>query len=161
MWHRSLHGRRGTFTRRELIRRTKKPPKTLQWRLECLGHSMLEGIAMLLPGPLVFRFGEMLERALIWLGDVPDTWRPAENWFHPDVIYEAAIFAGSHAPEWLPEGALIHSLTSPESARDIESVICSLDSTSTLPFDFIITRKASPALAEAAAAGLIPLVSLP
>ncbi len=100
----------GTFTRRELSRRTKKPPKTRQWRLECLGLSMLECIAMLLPGPLVFRFGEMPHRALIWHSDAPDTWRPPENWFHPDATSEAAISTGSHAPEWLQEGSLIHSL---------------------------------------------------
>ena len=46
-----------------MSRRKKRKPKTLRWRLECLGHSMIEGLAALLPGPWVFRLGE-------WLGGV-------------------------------------------------------------------------------------------
>ncbi len=106
----------------------------------------------------VLHQGAKPHRALIWLGDVPDTWRPPENWFHPDVIYEAAIPAGNRAPDWLPKGTLIHSLPELKSACDINRAICSLESTVTFPFDFIITRKAAPALAEAAATELIPLV---
>jgi hypothetical protein len=105
--------------------------------------------------------GTKPHRALIWLANVPDAWRPLENWFHPDVIYEAAIPTGNRAPEWLPRDTRVHSLPPLESARDINHAICSLESTATLPFDFIITRKAAPALAEAAATELIPLVSLP
>jgi KDO2-lipid IV(A) lauroyltransferase len=37
-----------------------KRPKPLQWRLECLGHSLVEGLAGLLPGKCVFRMGEYL-----------------------------------------------------------------------------------------------------
>lgn len=37
-----------------------KKPKLLQWRLEALGHSIVEGIAGQLPGPWVFRLGEFL-----------------------------------------------------------------------------------------------------
>ncbi|RPJ33279.1 MAG: lipid A biosynthesis acyltransferase, partial [Verrucomicrobiaceae bacterium] len=47
--------------------------------------------------------GTKPHRALIWLANVPDAWRPLENWFHPDVIYEAAIPAGNPAPDWLPQ----------------------------------------------------------
>ena len=36
------------------------PSKTLQWRLECLGHTLIEGIAGLLPGRWAFRLGEAL-----------------------------------------------------------------------------------------------------
>jgi Kdo2-lipid IVA lauroyltransferase/acyltransferase len=36
------------------------PPTPLQWRLECLGHSLIEGLAACLPGPWVFRLGEAL-----------------------------------------------------------------------------------------------------
>ncbi len=43
-----------------MSRRKKGKPKTLRWRLECLGHSLIEGIAALLPGPWVFRLGEWL-----------------------------------------------------------------------------------------------------
>jgi KDO2-lipid IV(A) lauroyltransferase len=48
-------------------RKKRKPqkPKTLRWRLECLGHSIIEGLAAMLPGPWVFRLGEMLG-ALAW-----------------------------------------------------------------------------------------------
>jgi KDO2-lipid IV(A) lauroyltransferase len=41
------------------------PPKRLQWQLECLGHSIIERFAGLLPGPWVFRFGEALG-GLLW-----------------------------------------------------------------------------------------------
>lgn len=37
---------------------THRPP--LRWRLECLGHSLVEGLAGCLPGAWVFRLGEML-----------------------------------------------------------------------------------------------------
>jgi KDO2-lipid IV(A) lauroyltransferase len=36
------------------------PPTPLQWRLECLGHSLIEAVVGCLPGPLVFRMGEAL-----------------------------------------------------------------------------------------------------
>ncbi|MDP3851382.1 MAG: hypothetical protein Q8Q59_12815 [Luteolibacter sp.] len=39
--------------------------KLLQWRLECLGHSAIEWLAGLLPGPWVFRLGEALG-GLMW-----------------------------------------------------------------------------------------------
>jgi KDO2-lipid IV(A) lauroyltransferase len=39
--------------------------KFLQWRLECIGHTLIECIAGLLPGPWVFRVGECLG-ALVW-----------------------------------------------------------------------------------------------
>jgi KDO2-lipid IV(A) lauroyltransferase len=39
--------------------------KFLQWRLECIGHTIIELIAGLLPGPWVFRVGEWLG-ALAW-----------------------------------------------------------------------------------------------
>lgn len=34
--------------------------KSLQWRLECLAHTMVEWLAGMLPGPWVFRLGECL-----------------------------------------------------------------------------------------------------
>jgi Kdo2-lipid IVA lauroyltransferase/acyltransferase len=34
--------------------------KTLKWRLECMGHSLVEMMAGCLPGPLVYRLGESL-----------------------------------------------------------------------------------------------------
>lgn len=41
------------------------PVKPLQWRVECLGHSLVEGLVSLLPGPWVFRLGEALG-GLVW-----------------------------------------------------------------------------------------------
>ncbi len=38
----------------------KTPQKLLQWRLECLVHSLIEGVTGLLPGALLFRLGEAL-----------------------------------------------------------------------------------------------------
>lgn len=106
----------------------------------------------------VLHQGAKPHRALIWLTEAMDSL--PEPWLHPDVAYEAAIPAGARAPEWLPEGARIHFHPPLQSARDINSAIRSFDSTDTLPFDFIITRKPPPALAQAAATELIPLVSL-
>lgn len=48
-----------------MSRKRKKPQKLLQWRLECLGHSLLEGLTALLPGPWLFRLGETLG-GLVW-----------------------------------------------------------------------------------------------
>jgi KDO2-lipid IV(A) lauroyltransferase len=45
--------------------KTKQPPKPVQWRLECLGHSLIEGLAGCLPGPAAFRLGEALG-GLVW-----------------------------------------------------------------------------------------------
>ncbi|MGA0846806.1 MAG: lysophospholipid acyltransferase family protein [Luteolibacter sp.] len=42
------------------IHRMLRPSKSAQWRLECLGHSLLELAAAALPGSLVFRLGEWL-----------------------------------------------------------------------------------------------------
>lgn len=43
----------------------KNPQKLLQWRLECLGHSLIEGLSSLLPGPWLFRLGETLG-GVVW-----------------------------------------------------------------------------------------------
>jgi KDO2-lipid IV(A) lauroyltransferase len=43
-----------------LSRPTERSAKSLQWRLECLGHSLIEGLAALLPRRLVFHLGARL-----------------------------------------------------------------------------------------------------
>jgi KDO2-lipid IV(A) lauroyltransferase len=43
----------------------KNSKKLRQWRLECLGHSLLEGLTRLLPGAWLFRLGEALG-GLVW-----------------------------------------------------------------------------------------------
>ena len=43
----------------------KNSPKHLQWRLECLGHTLIEVLAGWLPGPWVFRLGEALG-GVVW-----------------------------------------------------------------------------------------------
>lgn len=48
-----------------MARKSKQDSKLLQWRLECLGHSLLEILAGLLPGPWVFRLGELLG-GIVW-----------------------------------------------------------------------------------------------
>ena len=48
-----------------MSRKKKNPPKLLQWRLECLGHTLVEVLAGCLPGPWVFRLGEALG-GLVW-----------------------------------------------------------------------------------------------
>lgn len=99
-------------------------------------------------------------RALIWLRDVPDSWKIPEEWLHPDVRYEAAMPAGTRPPAWLPDGARTHSLPPLRSKKHLQRAIRTLDSSDLLPFDFIITHKATPVLAAAASAELIPLISL-
>ena len=48
-----------------MTRKRKSPPKPLQWGLECFGHSLLEGLAGLLPGSWLFHMGEALG-GLVW-----------------------------------------------------------------------------------------------
>jgi KDO2-lipid IV(A) lauroyltransferase len=55
-----LQRRRETITQRALSGRNQSSPKALQWRLECMGHTILERLAGLLPGPTAFRLGELL-----------------------------------------------------------------------------------------------------
>lgn len=45
--------------------KNENPSKLLQWRLECLANSLVEGLAGLLPGSCVFRLGEALG-GLVW-----------------------------------------------------------------------------------------------
>ena len=104
--------------------------------------------------------GAKPHRALIWLPDVPDSWKLPEEWIHPDARYEALIPTGTHPPAWLPDGIRIHSLPPPHSKQDIRRAIRTLDAADVLPFDFIITHKAAPALAAAASAEMVPLISL-
>ncbi|MBC8126172.1 MAG: hypothetical protein H8M99_03345 [Gloeobacteraceae cyanobacterium ES-bin-144] len=48
-----------------MSRKPKPPPKPLQWRLECLGHSLIEWLASLLPSAWAFRLGVFFS-ALVW-----------------------------------------------------------------------------------------------
>ncbi len=70
-----LRGGRETATHRDGIRLSRatnrmsanqqNPAKLRQWRLECLAHSLIEGLAGLLPGPWLFRLGEGIG-GLVW-----------------------------------------------------------------------------------------------
>lgn len=66
--------------------------KRLQWRLEWLAHAMAEGLAALLPGPLVFRLGEML-------GDL--AWRLMPDRRRIVMRNLRIVFAGDKTPEEL------------------------------------------------------------
>lgn len=66
--------------------------KRLQWRLEWLAHSMVESLAALLPGPLVFRLGETL-------GDL--AWHLMPNRRKIVMRNLRIAFAGSKTPEEL------------------------------------------------------------
>lgn len=48
-----------------MIDHEENAPPPLQWRLECLGHSLIETVAGWLPGSLVFHMGEALG-GLVW-----------------------------------------------------------------------------------------------
>jgi KDO2-lipid IV(A) lauroyltransferase len=102
--------------------------------------------------------GRKPHRALIWLTEAMDSWGLPEAWFHPDISYEVTIPASGRAPKWAMEEARLHHLPVLHAARDIRRVIRILDAGDPLPFDFIITRKAPKALAQAAFAEQILLV---
>jgi len=52
---------KGTFPELTRLKKKKKrPQKPIQWRLECLVHWLLENSIAWLPGPWVFRIGEVL-----------------------------------------------------------------------------------------------------
>lgn len=64
--------------------------RRLQWRLEWLAHSVVEGLAALLPGPLVFRLGEVM-------GDL--AWRIMPHRRKIVTRNLRIAFAGSKTPE--------------------------------------------------------------
>jgi KDO2-lipid IV(A) lauroyltransferase len=105
--------------------------------------------------------GAKPHRALIWLSPAARDWKPDDAWFHPDVIYEAAVPADVTVPEWLSPETKIHLLPPSGSASDTHRALSGIDASDVFPIDFILTRKAPPALVQAAGSGLIPLVSLP
>ena len=55
-----MHAPCGTARQQGLSGRTKHPPKPVQWRLEALAYSLVEGIAAAFPGSWVCRCGEAL-----------------------------------------------------------------------------------------------------
>lgn len=61
----ALQGGGGAVIRRGLSGESEHDPKPLQWRVECLGHSLIEGLASLLPGAWAFRLGEAMG-AVAW-----------------------------------------------------------------------------------------------
>lgn len=48
-----------------MISNRKRGLKLLKWRMECLGYSLIEAFACLLPGPWVFRLGEAIA-GVVW-----------------------------------------------------------------------------------------------
>lgn len=105
--------------------------------------------------------GAKHHRALIWISPATQDWKPDDAWFHPDVIYEAAVPADVMVPEWLSPETKIHRLPPPESASDTHHALSGIGASDVFPIDFILTRKAPPALVLAAGSELIQLVSLP
>ncbi len=100
-------------------------------------------------------------RALLWLKDVPDGWKPPESWFHPDLTYEVALGTTAAQPPWLGDEAVIHRVDSDPSPRAIAAWLAEIDRSHPLPIDFILTCKADPALRRAGEIEQIRLVSLP
>ena len=85
-------------------------------------------------------------RAVLWLPGTPADWAIPETWTHPDVIYET--IARNAAPDLDDRDRLIQFLEK-------------TDESAALPIDFILTTRATKALAKAARRLSIPLISLP
>ena len=100
-------------------------------------------------------------RALLWLADVPETWRLPETWTHPDVEYEVALTSSAAPPAWLPESTRVHRVPSGADLETLRKSIAAIDESAALPLDFILTAGASKALVKAGRREAVPVISLP
>lgn len=99
-------------------------------------------------------------RALLWLAGAPASWRPPEEWSHPDVIYEIVLSPGQEKPPWMEDAGAIHT-AQPHGSRDfLQKSIAAIDASAGLPIDYILTCGASKSLLKAAQREAIPLISL-
>lgn len=99
-------------------------------------------------------------RALLWLVDVAQGWRLPEVWIHPDVVHEAALPNNTPLPAWLPQSTRIHRVCNTDDRDSLRKRISQIDTADPLPLDYILTPKASKALAKVAKAEQIKVVAL-
>ena len=64
-------------------------------------------------------------------------------------------------PSWISPDAHIHEVPASAGPASLRIAIEKIDDREPLPIDFILTKDASPTLAEAASAATIPLIRLP
>lgn len=100
-------------------------------------------------------------RALLWLAGAPGSWRPPEEWTHPDVIYEIVLAPGQEKPSWFSGAEIIHTAPLTADRDSLRKSIAAIDLAAALPVDYILACFAPKALAKAARRMSIPLVSLP
>ena len=105
--------------------------------------------------------GEKAFRALAWLSENDPSWQVPEPWTHPNVHYEFALPKSMPRPSWISPGAHIHEVPASAGPASLRIAIEKIDDREPLPIDFILTKDASPTLAEAAEAETIPLIRLP
>jgi hypothetical protein len=75
-------------------------------------------------------------RPLLWLADVPASWRLPESWFHPEARYEAVLAPGGALPDWLPADTPVHRVSP---GGDLRKTIVAIDESAALPLDLIVT----------------------
>ena len=99
-------------------------------------------------------------RALLWLAGAPASWRPPEEWSHPDVIYEIVLAPGQEKPPWLPGSPITHTAPPVADRKTFQKSIAAIDLAAGLPVDYILTSGAPKALVKAARREAIPIISL-
>lgn len=99
-------------------------------------------------------------RSLIWLAGSPLEWKIPVAWWHGDVVYEFALEEAESPPAWIPEGAVVHHVSSGDSTRELQRQIVRIDLSADLPIDFILTGNTNDKLRLASRREAIPLLSL-
>ena len=105
--------------------------------------------------------GEKAFRALAWLSENNPSWQVPKPWTHPNVHYEFALPKSMPRPSWISPDVHIHEVPASAGTASLRIAIEKIDDREPLPIDFILTKDASPTLAEAAEAETIPLIRLP
>jgi KDO2-lipid IV(A) lauroyltransferase len=105
--------------------------------------------------------GEKAFRALAWLSQNDPSWQVPKPWTHSNVHYEFALPKSMPRPSWISPDAHIHEVPASAGPASLRITIEKIDDRASLPIDFVLTKDASPTLAEAASAATIPLIRLP
>jgi Kdo2-lipid IVA lauroyltransferase/acyltransferase len=100
-------------------------------------------------------------RALIWMADVPDGWKPPDAWFHPDVTHELALTEAMAIPAWLPQNTVVHRVEHTDDPHQLAAQIREIDGSHPLPIDYIVTSKSASALRAAGEREQIRVIQLP
>lgn len=98
-------------------------------------------------------------RAVLWLPGTAVDWELPEEWLHPDVVYEVVI--DRRIPPRSYEKLYLHAGPDHDDRDSLIQFLEKTDESAPLPIDFILTTRATKALAKAARRLSIPLISLP